>query len=73
MLYNIIGPIVKLRLKLMNMREKRQRKEYSGNIGVSTARLSGDMNKRQSYRMKGKKGDDPGVKYLDDPTSLNIR
>lgn len=67
MLYNIIGHIVKLRLKLMNMREKRQRKEYSGNIGVSTAQLSGEMNQRKDYRMKGKKGDDPGVKYLDDP------
>ena len=66
-LYNIISPIVKLRLKFLNMREKRQRKEYSGKIDFSSAELSGEMKKRKDYRMKGRRGDDPGVKYLEDP------
>jgi len=67
LLLKIISPVVRVKLLFLAMKDRSARKSYAGKLDFSSADLSESMKKRKNHRIKGKKGDDPGVKYLDDP------
>jgi formate C-acetyltransferase len=67
LLLKIISPVVSIKLVFLAMKDKAARKSYAGKLDFSSAELSEEMKKRKNHRIQGKKGDDPGVKYLDDP------
>lgn len=67
LLFKIISPVVRIKLIFLAMKDKAAKKKYTGKIDIPSEALAGEMKKRKNHKIRGKKGDDPGVKYLDDP------
>ena len=66
LLLKVISPVVRVKLIFLAMKEKAQKKKYTGKIDIDSDVLSEEMKKRKNHRIKAKQGEDPGVKFLDD-------
>ncbi|MCP4574671.1 MAG: formate acetyltransferase [Deltaproteobacteria bacterium] len=61
-------PLTKREYKALNKADRKERSDAFGSTKEAVSRkLADGLKERNRYRMKGKSGDDVGVKYLDEP------
>ncbi|MCP4603529.1 MAG: formate acetyltransferase [Proteobacteria bacterium] len=67
-IFQLLGGVYKVKFFFLKRAEKKERRQkYGRNKTAVSLKISDEVMSRRKYRMKGSKGSDRGVKYLNDP------